>query len=166
MRYRIGSLISHMCIFPYDGTDRIRFAGLGSDSPLSAGCVRLPEDSICFAIRLLLYPLSGECQDTGRKEISLWYASAESAEKRACCKIKQHALESWYCLHPADVGAVIDRPRAINNRPYEFYRGFYAFCDKPFWPAYFAMAAAVWAATLALLYTRRILEARLLPPVI
>ena len=26
------------------------------------------------------------------------------------------------CLHSVDVGAVIDRPRAINNRPYEFYR--------------------------------------------
>ena len=32
-----------------------------------------------------------------------------------------HALKLCNWLHPADVGAVIDRPRAIDNRPYEFY---------------------------------------------
>ena len=33
-----------------------------------------------------------------------------------------HALKLWVSLHPADVGAVIDRPRATISRPYKFYR--------------------------------------------
>ena len=41
-------------------------------------------------------------------------------DKWACCKIKQHARTMRKCLHPADVGAVRDRPRAIDNRPYGF----------------------------------------------
>ena len=34
-------------------------------------------------------------------------------------------------LHPQDVGAVIDRPRATNRRPYGFYRQIFAFCSSP-----------------------------------
>ena len=37
-------------------------------------------------------------------------------------KLMQHALKSCNCLHLVDVGAVIDRPRAINNRPYGLVR--------------------------------------------
>ena len=37
-------LLRHMCIFPYDGTNRIRFTGQGCVSPISAGCIRPPED--------------------------------------------------------------------------------------------------------------------------
>lgn len=34
-----------MCIFPYDGMTRIRFAGMEACvPPISAGTVRLPED--------------------------------------------------------------------------------------------------------------------------
>jgi len=43
----------------------------------------------------------------------------------------QHALKLCNCLHLVDVGAVIDRPRAIDNRPYGFYRGFCAFYNAP-----------------------------------
>ena len=43
----------------------------------------------------------------------------------------QHALKLWICLHPADVGAVNDRPRAIDNRPYGFYRKITLFCNRP-----------------------------------
>ena len=42
----------------------------------------------------------------------------------------QHALKLWICLHPADVGAVIDRLRAIDNRPYGFCRKNSLFCDR------------------------------------
>jgi hypothetical protein len=35
------------------------------------------------------------------------------------------------CLHPADVGAAIGRPRATNSRPYIFYKIFSAFCNTP-----------------------------------
>ena len=44
----------------------------------------------------------------------------------------QHALKLCKCLHLVDVGAVIDRPRAINNRPYGFYRGFFVFRNAPY----------------------------------
>ena len=30
----------------------------------------------------------------------------------------QHALSFWSWLRPVDVGALIERPRAIDNRPY------------------------------------------------
>ena len=43
----------------------------------------------------------------------------------------QHSFFLCKCLHPADVGAVSDRPRAINNRPYEFYCRFCVFCNTP-----------------------------------
>ena len=33
----------------------------------------------------------------------------------------QHALIVWSWLHPVDVGALIERPRAIDHRPYEFF---------------------------------------------
>ena len=39
----------------------------------------------------------------------------------------QHSLILDNCLHPQDVGANTVRPRAINNRPYGFYRGFCGF---------------------------------------
>ena len=32
----------------------------------------------------------------------------------------QHAFKLWECLHPADVGALTERPRATNGRPYGF----------------------------------------------
>ena len=44
----------------------------------------------------------------------------------------QHSFFLCKCLHPADVGAVRDRPRAINNRPYEFYCRFCVFCNTHF----------------------------------
>ena len=44
----------------------------------------------------------------------------------------QHSFFLCKYLHPADVGAVSDRPRAINNRPYEFYCRFCVFCNTPF----------------------------------
>ena len=44
----------------------------------------------------------------------------------------QHSFFLCKCLHPADVGAVSDRPRAIHNRPYEFYCRFCVFCNTPF----------------------------------
>ena len=47
----------------------------------------------------------------------------------------QHSFFLCKCLHPADVGAVSDRPRAINNRPYEFYCRFCVFCNTPFYKA-------------------------------
>ena len=34
----------------------------------------------------------------------------------------QQTLNLWKYLHPADVRADIIRPRALNERPYEFYR--------------------------------------------
>ena len=43
----------------------------------------------------------------------------------------QHSFFLCKCLHPADVGAVSDRPRAINNRPYEFYCRFCVFYNTP-----------------------------------
>ena len=52
--------------------------------------------------------------------------------KRACCIILQHALILCRCLHLQDVGAVSDRPRAIINRPYKFYRRFCVFYNRPF----------------------------------
>ena len=44
----------------------------------------------------------------------------------------QHALSFWSWLRPVDVGALIERPRAIDNRPYEFYRYIFEFCNTPF----------------------------------
>ena len=44
----------------------------------------------------------------------------------------QHALKLWIYLHPQDVGAVIDRPWAIDNRTYRFLRIFSLFCNRPF----------------------------------
>ena len=44
----------------------------------------------------------------------------------------QHALKLWNCLRSMDVGALIERPRAINNRPYQFYRYIIEFCNRPF----------------------------------
>ena len=38
--------------------------------------------------------------------------------KRACCKIMQQTLILRKYLHPADVGALIEPQRAVNNRPY------------------------------------------------
>ena len=63
----------------------------------------------------------------------------------------QHSFFLCKCLHPADVGAVSDRPRAWcsaqrieisilaggkytlihDNRPYEFYCRFCVFCNTP-----------------------------------
>ena len=43
----------------------------------------------------------------------------------------QQTLKLCNFLHPADVGAVIDRPRATNSRPYGFYRTFFVFCNRP-----------------------------------
>ena len=50
---------------------------------------------------------------------------------KACCKITATRPQTMECLHPADVGAIIDRPRATNSRPYGFYRTFFAFCNMP-----------------------------------
>ena len=33
------------------------------------------------------------------------------------------------CLHPADVGAVIDRPRATDSRPYKILTNAFVFCN-------------------------------------
>ena len=44
----------------------------------------------------------------------------------------QHSFFLCKCLHPADVGAVSDRPRAINNRPKELNCRFCVFCNTPF----------------------------------
>ena len=41
-------------------------------------------------------------------------------DERACCKMLQHAFKLWECLHPADVGALTERPRTTNGRPYGF----------------------------------------------
>ena len=41
----------------------------------------------------------------------------------------QHSLPLWNRLHPRDVGAVVDRPLAISNLPYEFYCRKYVFCN-------------------------------------
>ena len=43
----------------------------------------------------------------------------------------QQLLTLCICLHPADVGAAIGRPRATNRRPYGFYYGFSVFCNTP-----------------------------------
>ena len=43
----------------------------------------------------------------------------------------QHSLPLWNWLHPLDVRAVIDRPRAISNCPYKFYCRKYVFCNTP-----------------------------------
>ena len=48
----------------------------------------------------------------------------------------QHALKLCNRLHLVDVGAVIDRPRAINNRPYGFYREFFVFRNGPFYQVF------------------------------
>ena len=50
----------------------------------------------------------------------------------------QHSFFLCKCLHPADVGAVSDRPRAIKNRPYEFYCRFCVFCNTPFTLIFYA----------------------------
>ena len=44
----------------------------------------------------------------------------------------QHSLLLWNCLHPRDVGAAIDRLRAISNRPYEFHCRKYVFSNTHF----------------------------------
>ena len=44
----------------------------------------------------------------------------------------QHSLILCTFLHPADVGALVERPRAIDNRPYGFYRRFCVFCNTFF----------------------------------
>ena len=44
----------------------------------------------------------------------------------------QHALKLWNCLRPVDVGALIERPRAIDNRPYKIYHIIFDFCNRPF----------------------------------
>ena len=51
---------------------------------------------------------------------------------RGCCKMLQQPLKIWDGLHPADVGAVNDRPLAITNRPYKFYCRFCVFCNTHF----------------------------------
>ena len=43
----------------------------------------------------------------------------------------QQSLKLWKCLYLVDVGEDIIRPRAIDNRPYEFYRRFCVFCNMP-----------------------------------
>ena len=50
-----------MCIFPSDGTNRIRFTGQSAYRSISAGNVRLPEDNF-FAIVFLLYHRTPPCQ--------------------------------------------------------------------------------------------------------
>ena len=56
--------------------------------------------------------------------------------KGGCCKIMQQPLKLWKCLYSADVGALIERPRAVDNRPYEFYRYIFDFCNSPFLQIY------------------------------
>ena len=41
----------------------------------------------------------------------------------------QHSFAFLNRLHPKNVGAVIDRPRAIGKRPYGFYCRKYVFCN-------------------------------------
>ena len=41
----------------------------------------------------------------------------------------QHSLIICKCLYFAGVGAVIDRPQAITNRPYESYYRLCVFCN-------------------------------------
>ena len=43
----------------------------------------------------------------------------------------QQSLKLWKCLYFVDVGADSIRPRAIDNRPYGFYRRFCVFCNMP-----------------------------------
>ncbi len=43
----------------------------------------------------------------------------------------QHALKLYGCLHPADVGADIIRPRATDSRPYKSFCYFFDFCNSP-----------------------------------
>ena len=43
----------------------------------------------------------------------------------------QHALKLCIYLYSENVGAVIGRPRAIENRPYGFYRRICEFCTCP-----------------------------------
>ena len=44
----------------------------------------------------------------------------------------QHSLALCKYLHLVAVGADNIRPRAINNRPYEFYCSYFVFCGIPF----------------------------------
>ena len=48
-----------------------------------------------------------------------------------CCITLQHSIFLCNCLYSVNVGADNIRPRAINNRPYEFYRRFCVFCNTP-----------------------------------
>lgn len=43
----------------------------------------------------------------------------------------QHALKFWNWLRLMDVGALNERLRAIDNRPYKFYRYIFEFCNTP-----------------------------------
>ena len=43
-----------MCIFSYDGTDRIRFTGQGKTEPYLSRCVRPPEDEIVLRFEKII----------------------------------------------------------------------------------------------------------------
>ena len=44
----------------------------------------------------------------------------------------QHALKFWNWLRLMDVGALNERLRAFDNRPYKFYRYIFEFCNTQF----------------------------------
>ena len=52
------------------------------------------------------------------------------AETRMTVPFKD-LLKLWKYLNSAGVGALNERPRAIDNRPYEFYRYSFEFCNMP-----------------------------------
>ena len=70
-------------------------------------------------------------QTVGANGIQIFKFQFLSKDTRACCKMMQHALKLWNCLLPMDVGALIERPRAIINRPYQFCRYISEFCNRP-----------------------------------
>ena len=46
--------------------------------------------------------------------------------------IMQHTIRFWRWLRPVDVGALIERPRAIDNRPYMLDRSVFEFYNRVF----------------------------------
>ena len=64
-----------------------------------------------------------------RDSMKLWRRCGRARSEGVLHNL-QHTLNLWRNLRPADVGAVTDRPRAIDNRPYKYYRWIRELCNR------------------------------------
>lgn len=72
----------HICIFPYDGITRIRFAGEGSTSPNLSRNRPAPRRVICSAIRCNYTRTGGKCQWIVVRSVQIGGYGRFSLEKR------------------------------------------------------------------------------------